>query len=244
MRRGASEPNLTQIAYERLRADILACRLAPGVKLKISDLCARLSVSLGAVREALSRLTSEGLVVAEPQRGFGVAPISQAELEDLTAVRIEIEGSCLRRAASAGDIAWESRMVAAFHHLSRLPERDPGDPARQGDAWCEAHAAFHAALVAACDSPWLLRLRGILYAQSERYRRLSVPLARAPRDLVREHREIMAAMLDHDGDRAAVLMAGHLRATTGILTGSGSMPPVSRKAGPSLPSDRAIALAR
>lgn len=225
MRRGASELSLTQLVYERLRADILACRLAPGTKLKINDLCAQLPASLGAVREALSRLTSEGLVIAEPQRGFGVAPISQAELEDLTQVRSEIEGLCLRRAALAGDIAWESHLVAAFHQLSRLPERDPDDPARQSDAWCEAHGAFHAALVAACDSPWLLRLRAILYAQSERYRRLSVLLSQSPRNLVREHREIMEAMLERDGERAAALMVAHLQATTRILVGSGSMPP-------------------
>ena len=224
MRRGASEPSLTQAAYERLRADILAGRLAPGAKLRINELCAQLSVSLGAVREALSRLTSEGLVVAEPQRGFTVAPISPAELEDLTEVRTEIEGLCLRRAAAVGDLAWETRLVAAFHRLSRPPERDRDDPVCQSDAWCEAHAAYHTALVSACDSPWLLRLRDILYAQSERYRRLSVPLARAPRDLVREHREIMEAMLDRAADRAVAGMVSHLRATTTILMTSGAVP--------------------
>ena len=61
--------NLTQSAYELLRADILSCRLPPGSKLKIQELCTRYAVGLGAIREALSRLTSEGLVIAEPQRG-------------------------------------------------------------------------------------------------------------------------------------------------------------------------------
>src|SRR5690349_6839687 len=71
----AREPsvNLTQRAYEELRADILSCRIPPGAKLKIQDLCTKFSVSLGAIREALSRLTSEGLVTAEPQRGFRAA---------------------------------------------------------------------------------------------------------------------------------------------------------------------------
>src|ERR1700676_3667331 len=82
--------NLTQAAYEGLRADLLACRILPGSRLKIQELCDRFSVSLGAIREALSRLTSEELVVAEPQRGFSAAPISAADLKDLTMVRIEI----------------------------------------------------------------------------------------------------------------------------------------------------------
>src|SRR5882757_7754439 len=89
--------NMTQGAYEALRADLLACRIAPGSRLKIQDLCRQHAVSLGAIREALSRLTSEGLVVAEPQRGFRVAPISAEELKDLYLARIELEGLCLKR---------------------------------------------------------------------------------------------------------------------------------------------------
>jgi DNA-binding GntR family transcriptional regulator len=64
--------SLTMQAYNQIRGDILACRLPPGRKLNISEICARLGVSLGAVREALSRLTSEGLVEAEPNKVFGL----------------------------------------------------------------------------------------------------------------------------------------------------------------------------
>src|ERR1041385_4027740 len=105
--------NLTQRAYEDLRADILSCRIPPGAKLKIQDLCTQFSVSLGAIREALSRLTSEGLVTAEPQRGFRAAPISAEDLQDLTRTRIQIETLCIRRAIEVGDVAWESQLVAA-----------------------------------------------------------------------------------------------------------------------------------
>jgi DNA-binding GntR family transcriptional regulator len=209
--------SLTQDAYERLRADLLACRLRPGARLKINELCGALSVSLSAVREALARLTSEGLVVAEPQRGFRVAPISAEELSDLTAVRAKIEGMCLERAIAVGDVGWESHLVAAFHRLSRTPEREPADPQRMNEAWSAAHAAFHEALVGACDSPWLLRLRGILYAQSERYRRLSVPLAAVARDLNHEHRGIMEAALARDAGLAGALMTEHIERTTRVL---------------------------
>src|SRR6266702_6405429 len=95
--------NLTQGAYEDLRADLLSCRIAPGSRLKVQELCDRLSVSLGAIREALSRLTSEGLVVAEPQRGFRAAPISAEDLLDLTKTRIQIDTICLKRAIACGD---------------------------------------------------------------------------------------------------------------------------------------------
>jgi DNA-binding GntR family transcriptional regulator len=209
--------NLTQGAYEQLRADLLACRILPGSRLKIQELCARLSVSLGAIREALSRLTSEGLVVAEPQRGFRAAPISQEDLQDLTRVRIEIEGLCLRRAIAVGDVDWESRLVAALHRLSRPPERAAADPARSSDEWAEAHAAFHVALADGCDSPWLLKLRRQLYDQSERYRRLSVPLTTEKRNIGAEHQGIVDAALARDADKAVALLSAHLGATTRIL---------------------------
>ena len=213
----APSASVTQDAYERLRADLLACRLKPGARLKISELCQVLALNLSAVREALSRLTSEGLVIAEPQRGFRVAPISADELRDLTAVRAEIEGMCLFRALQAGDVGWEADLVAAFHRLSRTPEREPGDTERMSEAWSDAHGAFHDALVAACDSPWLLRLRATLYAQSERYRRLSVPLAEGQRDLGREHRELMDAALARDAPQTTELLSRHIQLTTCVL---------------------------
>ena len=209
--------NLTQGAYEALRADLLACRIAPGSRLKIQELCTRFSVSLGAIREALSRLTSEGLVVSEPQRGFRAVPISVADLRDLTMVRIEVESLCLRRAIAVGTVEWEARLVAAFHRLSRTPERVASDPMRSADEWADAHAAFHSALVDGADSPWLLRLHAQLYAQSERYRRLSIPLDTGDRDVGREHQDILDAALKRDADRAVALITRHFGATTAIL---------------------------
>lgn len=207
----------TQIAYERLRADLLACRLKPGEPLRLAELCTRLSVSLGAVREALSRLTSEGLVSSEPQHGFRAAAISAVDLKDLTGVRTEIEGSCLRRAIAVGDVAWEGRIVSAFHQLSRTPVQAVDDAERLSDEFAAAHARFHEELVSACDSPWLLRLRAMLFAQSERYRRLTLPLERHDRDRNREHRQLMEAVLAKDAERAATLMKAHVEKTTHIL---------------------------
>jgi DNA-binding GntR family transcriptional regulator len=207
----------TEAVYFRLRSDILACRLRPGARLKINDLCAAQGVSLGAVREALSRLAAEGLVVSEAQKRFQVAPISVADLEDLTQVRIEIETSCLRRAIAARRLDWETGLVAAFHRLSRTPERTPGDEKRLNEDWAQAHADYHLALVAACESTWLLRVRTMLYAQSERYRRLSAPVTDGSRNVNAEHRGIMEAALAGDADKACTLLAEHLLTTKKLV---------------------------
>jgi DNA-binding GntR family transcriptional regulator len=209
--------SLTAKVFEAMRADILACRFNPGQRLKIGELCEKFDVSLGAIREALSRLAAEGLVIAEEQKGFHVAPISTADLADLTTARVEIETLTLRRAILYGDVAWESGIATAFERLARTPERAEGDPLRLNDAWSEAHAAFHAALVAGCNSPWLLRLRWLLYEQAERYRRLSVPAGRKKRGVAEEHRAIMEATLRRDADKAAALLTEHILATSRIL---------------------------
>ena len=63
-------PSLTETVTRQLRQDILRCMLRPGARLRTGELCARFGVSLAAVREALSRLAAEGLVLADPQRSF------------------------------------------------------------------------------------------------------------------------------------------------------------------------------
>ena len=138
----AAGSTLTQNVYQRLRADLLACRLMPGQKLKIEELCERLSAGSSAVREALSRLAADGFVVVEPQRGFRVTPLSFTELRDLTNVRCEIEGQCIRDAIKHGDIDWETAVIAALHRLSRTPERAPDDPKRYNDDFAVAHTCI------------------------------------------------------------------------------------------------------
>lgn len=206
--------------FESLRADILSCRMAPGSKVRINEVAARLGVSLGAVREALSRMSAEGMTVAQAQKGYSVAPVSEDELLDLTATRVSIEQLCLRKAVERGDVDWETAIVATFHRLHRIPEYDPGDPTLLNEAWSLAHAAFHAALVAGGGSPSLLRIRAMLYAQTERYRRLSIPLRRTERNVVTEHGAMVDAALARDADGLCGLIDDHLWTTTRILLAS------------------------
>ena len=212
--------SLTEAVYRTMRADLLACRTVPGERLRIAALALRHRASPGAVREALSRLTAEGLVVSEPQRGFHATPISASDLSDLTVARIEVETLCLNLAVSSGDLLWEESLLAASHRLIRTRVRADDDPDRVAELWADAHAVFHEALVAACPNQTLLRVRRHLYAQSERYRRLSVPLAEFERDLDGEHRELTAAALGRDALRAVAAMRRHLNETTRILLGS------------------------
>ncbi|MGA7790962.1 MAG: FCD domain-containing protein [Xanthobacteraceae bacterium] len=207
-------------AYEALLAEILDCRLAPGTKITISDVAMRLGFSPGAVREALSRLAAEKWTVATAQKGYSVTPVSLGELGDLTRTRITIEQFCLRSAIAHGDVEWETSIVAAHHRLHRLPMQTGRGNTLLDPAWVTAHTTFHAALAAGCDSPWMLRLRTMLYVQSERYRHLSVALARENRDVDAEHEAILNACLGREADRACALIEDHLNRTSAIVVTS------------------------
>lgn len=206
----------TSAAYEIVRGDILAGRHAPGKKLKIQDLATELKVSPGAVREALSRLVPEQLVVSRDQRGFAVAPLSIGDLEDLTDLRCNIEAIALRRSVERGDINWEARLLAAAHRLRVTPQLAPGDEIQLSPAWAMAHAEFHNALVAACGSRRLLALHAQLYEQSERYRGLSAPIESA-RDVPAEHQEIVDLALARDADGLVDATIDHIRTTTNLI---------------------------
>lgn len=213
--------SLTARTLDLLREAIVHAEFAPGQRLRIDQLGQRFQVSIGAVREALSSLSAEGLVIAEPQKGFVVAPISRRDLLQLTEVRVEIEARCLVEAIAHGDLEWEARILSARHRLNGLGRAyaDPGSAlARQ---WHVLHEAFHSELASGCPNAWWLRLRQTLYVQSERYRRLSGPVEAAGRDIVAEHDAIAQAVLDRDAAAARAAIAAHLTGTTAIILASG-----------------------
>lgn len=206
--------SLTSAVQERLRADILATRLLPGQKLHIAGLAKQFSVSLAAVREALSRLVADGLVQASDQRGFRVSPVSLADLADVTQTRVDIEGLALRRSIERGDAAWLSSVEAAWDALRDVPYRYPDDPSVHYELWVVRHGVFHRALVSACGSQWLLGFRDVLHEQSERYRRLSIRReVGQPRDVDGEHAAIVAAVRRRDADTAVAALSAHFKTT-------------------------------
>jgi len=210
----ASAKSLTTLAFERLRADILSGQLRPEERLRIQGLSERYSIGATAIREALSRLVTDGLVESEDQRGFCVAPVSRDELIDLTQTRVEIECLALRHAIERGSLDWESNLLSGFHRLSKTPP--PTSPELHA-AWAAVHRQFHEALVAGCDSPWTMRLCRLLYDKSERYRNLAEQRTESrQRDTITEHRELMEAAMGRDAVLAARLLSTHFWETAEI----------------------------
>lgn len=194
----------------RLREDIISCILKPGEKLRFESMRTIYGVSYSTLREALSRLASEKLVQSEGQRGFYVAPISEADLLDITDARVVIERECVARAIERGGAAWEAGIIATFHKLDRI-EDSMGDDLRTTPDWDKLHMGYHDALVSAAGSPTLQELRHLLFERARRYRRISALVRKAPRVKSDEHRVIMEAVLGGDSEAAQDLIERHIR---------------------------------
>ncbi len=206
---------ITSSVYDGLKHEIVSANLLPGTRLQTRQLGARYGVGLSSIREALSILSSEGLVVRRERRGFITAPASEADLDDLTRARSWINEIALRQSIENGDAAWEEGVVLAFHRLLQTPRRQPDFEGRN-PAWELAHARFHRSLIAACGSEWLIRAADQMFDAAERYRHIA-RLAGATRPPDREHRHIMNAVIERDADRAVELHTLHLHRTAEMV---------------------------
>lgn len=102
-----AQPPLTEIALRKLRSDVLAGNLEAGSKLKIDTLQQEYAISSSPLREALSRLTQEGLVRSDERKGFRVAPLSIEDLEDITRMRLMLDIEALQESIAMGDDEWD-----------------------------------------------------------------------------------------------------------------------------------------
>ncbi len=207
---------LVENAYLALRRDIVDGKHAPGSRLRVEHLKGDYGVGAGTLREALSLLVSDALVVSEGQRGFWVTTISHEDIEDITRNRLLLETEALRASIKNGDDEWEAELVAAFHRLTRVEEKLNTTVARMRE-WEDRNRGFHEALISACNSRWLRYLIGILYRQSERYRRFLLTSSRAKRDIHAEHSELFDAAMKRDVRRASAALELHIMTTFEII---------------------------
>jgi GntR family transcriptional regulator, carbon starvation induced regulator len=207
----APTASLTESLRERLRQDIILGELQPGSKLKLEPLSRRYDVSVNTMRETLSRLSADGLVVAEEQKGFAVVPASAEDLREITEMRQLLECQALRMSLANADLEWEARVIAAHHKLSRAETLVDQDPERHGADWERYNREFHDALISNCRSRWLLLYRRSMYDHSLRYRMLSLKTKPFPRSQsAEEHRRILEAALSRDVERCVDMLASHI----------------------------------
>jgi DNA-binding GntR family transcriptional regulator len=212
----SGDQSRAEAVFEALRADLVDGRIEPGERLKLPALVERFGVSMTVVREALTRLAEQRMVIAVPNRGFSVMPLSVEDLRDLTHVRLRLETMALRDSIERGALSWETAVVAAHHALNRTPYVD--DKGDLNAAKMLAHRDFHHALGSGCGSPRLIELVDNLRDSAELYRAWARSIAHDhERDVTAEHDEIARAALAHDADAAVAALRDHIERSTAAL---------------------------
>jgi GntR family carbon starvation induced transcriptional regulator len=197
---------VTRLIFE----DIIGSGLSPGERLKPEMLSERYGVGLSPIREALFRLTADGMVQGGGYRGFAVPEISIDELLDIANVRAELSCLALRESIRCGDDKWEVGVITAYHSIERIPAALHEDREAFANLWENRNWIFHEALEAACESPWMKHFISLTAVHTRRYRSRFFNYDEDSRVAQAEHKAIMDAALDRDADTACSLMKEHV----------------------------------
>lgn len=206
--------------YESIQEDIISNRLLPGQRLHIAQLAESYDVGPGPIREALSRLLATELVVAISQKGFRVASVSQADLNDIYKTRAYIESLALRLAIENGDDEWEANILGAYHRLAKFESEHKIKNTKDYKEWENRHRAFNLALISACRLQHLLRIQNQLYNLTERYRRQWLMAGIKQTDglhYAKEQKKIMDATLARNVETATKLLYRHYEKAVKVI---------------------------
>lgn len=200
--------SIGEISYNRMRADIIFGRLAPGQRLRLDRLKPIYGASVSTLREILNRLTSEGLVLAEGQRGFEVAPVSASNLRQIAALRLLLETHALEQSFASGDMEWEGRLVAAHHKLAVMEARMQTGDRSHTESWKRYDCEFHRALISACGSAVLMETHGAVFDKYLRYQ--MVALSYRGDIASSEHKILLDSALSRDAKTAQRTLELHI----------------------------------
>ena len=202
----AAHASLPAFVAEQLREAILSGAIPPEALLRQEDIAQRLGVSRPPVREALKQLEAEGLAQQRPRRGYIVAGIDLDDIAEIFEIRALFEeriGQAAARHRAEADIAMLEADVAAMEAL-------PAGTPEGGRDFALHNRRFHDRIRAASGRRVTGELLGVLANRVERYIRLGGQIANSRDQVNREHRDILAALREADGDRLGLLLRLHV----------------------------------
>lgn len=204
-----------EFAYRRVRRAILDGMLVPGAVLSQVRIAAEFGISRTPLREALSRLQSEGLITSDFNRRVQVSELDLDDLDQIYAVRMAMDPIGIR--ATVGQLTGDECTAIAASVIGM----DAAIAAEDMDQFRRQHRDFHLGLSAHAGQR-ITRLLEDMWDQSERYRlvylhydvdRHGSALIERLRTSQVEHRAILDAALDADADRCARLQVAHMART-------------------------------
>jgi DNA-binding GntR family transcriptional regulator len=211
-RESAGQATRATVLYRALKDDIIRGALPPREWLRIGALRQRYDAGASPLREALNRLSAEGLVEQRDQRGFSVADLGDSELDEIIFTRCALNEIMLPEVLRRGDRAWEERVVLAHYHLSKTPPFTSDGIANED--YLVRHREFHLSMLTPCGSRWLVELSEKLFDWTQRHQNRALRSdVVGSRDVAGEHNELVKAVLARDVQRSIRLLNEHVRLT-------------------------------
>ena len=211
-----------ETAYQRIRADIVFGRIAPGEKLRLDRMKSTYGIGISTLRELLSRLAAEGLVIAEGQRGFEVPPVTAQGLRELGELRLLLESHALGLSFAAGDMEWEGRVVAAQHKLDVMERRMLTGDRSEAELWKRYDWEFHQALISACGSRELRLAHATAFDKYLRYQMIAFCFRGEA--AAAEHRALRDGALERDAEQAIAVLRDHINGCIDFTLATGAIP--------------------
>lgn len=202
----AGTPRLSDLAYEKIKRDIIRCALAPGEEVTEAKLALRLGLGKAPVRAALARLSQEGFVRPLPRRGYLVPPVTLRDVQDIFQFRMLLEPAAARMAAGQveGDRLRQLDAVCRAGYV-------PGD--RESEAeFLRANRDFHVSIAASSGNSRLAGTLAGLLDEMERLLHLGLALRNRTEEMQHEHKALVDALIRGDGEAAAGIAAEQVEA--------------------------------
>ncbi len=220
--------SLSESFAKKLRESILRGERELGGRLYLNDLQQEFGISLSPIREGLTRLAVEGLIVPAGKRGYVVSSVSEEEVSEVLELRLLLEPLALKKAVEHGGRDWEASVVVAAHRDAQL-RKEPWDISMV-ERWERCNRELHDALISGCPSQLLIQFCNALHDRSHRHRSLFHISKQSRPKQTEDHARIVEAALNRDADAAAKLMYEHIRrATEGLRTGLAAHAKTSRR---------------
>ena len=215
----SAEPSTAQRAYQFIRDKLEAGDLRPGTRLVTRDIAKEIGSSLNPVREALSRLATEGLVAHVPGAGASVRHADRQEIRELYAVREALESFAAAeavRSISVQELDALSRIVDDWKLIaSRLEETGSELDDEERVAWRRSNERFHEILVEAARNRILTKIvtdYRVLATIFGQHQRLAIVVdAKLARQVADGHEELLSALRQRDGAAAHDQVASLIR---------------------------------
>ncbi len=198
-------PTAQEAVLAELRRVIATGQIAPGAPIRQDALAEQLGVSRVPVREALKILEGEGQVHYEPHRGYTVAELSAADLDEVYRLRELLEAEAIRQAVrrlTADDLVRIRAAGKALHAATKAADME---------GITDANREFHFALFEACGQPRLVRLIRQLWDATEVYRAVYFQSVANRKLVLHEHDALEKALVARDAKAAIRIMDEHRR---------------------------------